>query len=108
VLQARSDIDATSDVCGVIGLDNVFAAVIESTVANDKAVSSLGKAPLVVLGNRIAHNRQTCAVVPAMPRRAVDSEPSSKWPIDFGEGAGFGLAVIPTETTSLGQLLRSF
>ena len=43
VLQARSDIDATPDVCGVIGFDNVFAAVIESTVANDEACPPLAR-----------------------------------------------------------------
>ena len=59
VLHARSNIDTTPDVCGVIGLDNVFADVIESTVANDEAVASLDKVPLVAHGNRIAHNGQT-------------------------------------------------
>jgi hypothetical protein len=48
MLQAWSNVNAAPDVCGVIGLQDIFAAVVEPTIAYDEAVASIGKVGLVV------------------------------------------------------------
>lgn len=52
-LQARSHVDATPNVCGVIGFDNVFAAIVERAVTNEEAVPSISAVGLVILRNCI-------------------------------------------------------
>jgi len=48
MLQAWSNVNAAPDVCGVIGLQDIFAALVEPTIAYDEAVASIGKVGLVV------------------------------------------------------------
>jgi hypothetical protein len=48
MLLAWSNVNAAADECGVTGLQDIFAAVVEPTIAYDEAVASIGKVGLVV------------------------------------------------------------
>jgi hypothetical protein len=56
MLQARSHVDATPNVCGVIGFDNVFAAIVEPTVTDEEAESSISEIGLVILITNISND----------------------------------------------------
>ena len=49
VLQAGGEVKAAPDVRGVVGLDNVFAAVVQSAIAEEKAEAAIGEIVLVIL-----------------------------------------------------------
>jgi hypothetical protein len=49
VLQAGSNVDAAPKVGSVVGLHNIFAAVVESAIAQEEAETAVGEVGLVVL-----------------------------------------------------------
>lgn len=54
MLQAWSNVNVAPDACGAIGLQDIFAAVVEPTIAYDEAVVSIGKVGLVVKRDTVA------------------------------------------------------
>lgn len=54
MLLAWSNVNAAADECGVTGLQDIFAAVVEPTIAYDEAVASIGKVGLVVKRDTVA------------------------------------------------------
>jgi len=54
MLQAWSNVNVAPDACGAIGLQDIFAAVVEPTIAYDEALVSIGKVGLVVKRDTVA------------------------------------------------------
>src|SRR5262249_41352853 len=55
MLQSRRNINTAPNVCGVISLHDFFPAVPQRTITDQKSVASIGKIPLVILADRVAH-----------------------------------------------------
>ena len=73
VLQAGREIDAAPDVDGVVGLQNIFAAVVELAIAEQKAEAAIGEVGLVILLDCVRDEGDAGAVLLAMPPGAVGS-----------------------------------
>ncbi len=97
MLQARSHVDATPNMCSVIGFDNILAAIIERTVPDEEAGSSVSEVSLVILGNCVRENCQTRAVVSAMPDGAFGAYTRGEGLIDFRVGEGLSFSIVPAK-----------
>ena len=62
----------------VIGFDDFFAAIVESAVTDEEAVSSISDVGLLILGNCVVDEGQPRAVVSAMPQGAMGAWTSGK------------------------------
>jgi len=71
MLHAWRDVNAAPHVQRVVALDDVFTAVVQSSVAKQEPIASSGKVGLVILRNRVAHQRQPRAIIAAMPQGAI-------------------------------------
>src|SRR6202007_1601527 len=98
VLEARRNIDTPPQVRGVIGLEDVFPAIIEPAVTEEEAQSAVSKIDLVVLGDGIGHERDSCAIEAAMPPWTLSLQTSDESLVDFGISERFCLAVVPSQT----------
>ena len=67
VLQAGREVDAAPDVDGVISLQNIFAAVVELAIAEEKAEAAIGQVGLVILLDGVRDKRESGAILFAMP-----------------------------------------
>ena len=106
VLHAGGEINSAPDVHGVVGLEDIFAAVGEVAVAEEKAEASGGEIVLVIFLDGVADEGDAGAVLLAMPPRAVRAHAFGEGLIDFGVGEGFGLAVVPSEAGEGGEVVR--
>src|SRR5271166_1568305 len=104
VLQAGCDIDAAPDVEGVVGLQNIFAAVVQLAVAEEKTEAAIGEVGLVVLLDGVRYKSDSCAILLTMPPGAVRAQSAIYGLIDFGVSEGFGLAVIPAYAGESGEV----
>ena len=104
VLDAGGEINATPDVDGVVGLEDVFAAVVESAVAEQKAEAAVREIVLVILLDGVGDEGDAGAVLLAMPPCAVRADAFGESLVDFGVGEGFGLAVVPSEAGEGGEV----
>ena len=101
-----ADIDAAPHVDRVVSLHDIFAAVVERAIAEEKAEAAIGEVDLVVLLDCVGNKSNAGAVLLAMPPCAVRSKSFGEGLIDFRVGEGFGLAVIPAEAGECGQVAR--
>src|ERR1700722_12356677 len=97
MLQARRQVNTAPHVDGVIGLEDVLAAVVEMAVAEQKAQAPGGEIILVIPLDGIAHKGGPGAILFAVPPRAIRPHAFGKGLIDFRIREGLGLAVIPPE-----------
>ena len=104
VLQAGREVDAAPDVGCVVGLHDIFAAVVETAVAEQEAEAAIGEVGLVILLDCVGDESDAGAVLLAMPPGAVCAESLGESLIDFRVGEGFGLAVIPAEAGEGGEV----
>src|ERR1700691_4380278 len=97
MLQARCEINASPHMHCVVGLQNIFSAVIEFAVAEQEAEAAIGEVGLMIFTDCIADESDAGAVLFAVPPGSVGAESLGESLIDFCISEGFGLAVIPAE-----------
>ena len=71
MLHARCNVDTAPHVQRVIALDDVFTTVVQSSVAKQEPIASIGKVGLVIFRNRVTHQRQPRAIIAAVPQGAI-------------------------------------
>ncbi len=74
----------------VVGLQNVFAAVVQVAVAEEETESSGGQIVLVIFFDGVADEGDAGAVLLAVPPCAIGSNALDESLVDFGVGEGFG------------------
>jgi hypothetical protein len=84
MLYAWSEKDAAPGVDSVVGLDDIFAAVIQFAVAEEEAQAAIGEVNLVLPGNCVGDAGDAGAILFPAPPRAIRAQPSGKCLIDFG------------------------
>src|ERR1035437_6845879 len=90
VLHAGRQINTAPHVNGVIGLEDVFAAVVEVAVAEEESEAAAVEVVLVILLDRIPHEAHAGATLLALPPRAARSHTFRERLIHFRIGEGFG------------------
>jgi len=86
ILQPRCRVDPAPHMNRVVSLDDVFAPVVEGAIAKKKTVAPKCKVVLVIFRNRIAHESQACAILAAVPHRAVSADAPRETLPHFCEG----------------------
>ena len=86
VLQAGGEVDAAPDVDGVVGLENIFAAVVEMAVAEKESDAAVGEIVLVILLDGIADEGQARTILLTVPPGAARSHALGKCLLDFSVG----------------------
>src|ERR1700683_190319 len=81
---------------GVIGLDDIFAAVIQAAIAEQKSQATECQVFLVVAGDAVRDHGYTRAIEIATPARATCAQPKFKCLVIFRVGIGFVLTFVPT------------
>jgi len=76
VLHSRRNIDSSPDVRRVIRFNDVLPSIIQPAVAQQKSKAAIGQIYLMIFLDSIRHERNTRAVLRAMPERAIHPTPS--------------------------------
>ena len=97
VLQTGCDVDAAPDVGGVVGLENILAAIVELAVTEEESKTARGEIFLVVFLDGVGDEGDAGAVLLAMPPRAIGADALREGLVDFGVGERFSLAVVPAK-----------
>src|SRR5438128_3691482 len=74
VLQAGGEIQSAPHLCRIVTLDNIFAAVPESTVADEKTIATIGQIDLMIFSNRVAYDGYAGAISPTAPNCTLHAE----------------------------------
>ena len=90
-------VNAAPNVDGVVGLKNIFAAVVQLAVAEQKSQAAGREIILVIFLDGIGDEGDAGAILFAMPPGAVRSHAFGEGLIHFRIGERFGLAVVPAE-----------
>src|SRR5467141_2998540 len=98
VLQSERRINPAPHVQRVIGLDNILAPVIETAIAQKKALATERKVFLVIPRDAICNEYQTRAVKFPAPLLATAANSNFCRLIHFGVGERFMPALVPSPT----------
>ncbi len=98
VLEAGREVDPAPRVHGVIGFQDIFAAVVEAAVAEKKSEAACREIILVILLDGIADEGEAGAILFAMPPSAVRAHSFGESLIHFRVGEGFGLCRCPSRS----------
>lgn len=69
VLCAKSEVNATPKMRGVVSFHNVFGPITKCAITQQKAETAIGKINLMIFADAVGDYRHTCAVEPG-PGRA--------------------------------------
>src|SRR5215469_5490895 len=106
VLEPGSEVDPAPDVQRVVGLDDVFPAVVEASVTEKEAQTPGREIVLMILLDGVGNEGDAGAVLFAMPPRAVGADAQRDRLIVFGVGEGFGLSVVPSDAGESREVRR--
>src|SRR5260370_14477483 len=95
ILKPNGGISDAPGVQGVVGFDDIFAAVVEAAVAEKKAEASEGQILLVVARDSIGDERQAGAIDFAAPSFAAGAHAEQGGCVDFGIRRGFVARFLP-------------
>jgi hypothetical protein len=73
VLHSRREIDSAPDMRRIVGLENVFAAVVQMAIAEEETQSTIGQIILMVFLDSVGEESDAGAILLAMPLGAADS-----------------------------------
>src|SRR5216684_1284730 len=90
----------------VIGLDDIFAAVVQVPIAEEEAEAAIGEVGLVISADCVGDECDASAILLAAPPCTICAQSSGESLIDFRVCEGFGLAVVPAEAAECGQIAR--
>src|ERR1035437_2167460 len=99
---------STPRVPSVVAFDDILAAVVELTIAQQESKPPQAQIVLMIVLDSIAHEHQSQLVVGAMP--AAESIVSSRFYglVHLGVGKGFVLSLVPAEAAEGAQIFRKF
>ena len=63
MLQVRGCVNSAPDMRGVVGLDNIFATVIQTAVSEKKAQASVGEIKLMIFADGVRDDRYARAIL---------------------------------------------
>src|ERR1700693_1370605 len=72
-LEAGGEVNAAPDVDRVVGFQNIFAAVVESSIAEEEAEAAIGEVVLVILLDGVRDQGESGAILFATPPCAACS-----------------------------------
>ncbi len=108
VLEVEGVEEATPGVQGVIGFDDVFAAVVEGAIAEQKAEPTQAQIVLMVAFDGVGDHGKACFVCGAAPTRAGIVGACFDGLVHLCVCEGFVLALIPTEAAEDAQVWSEF
>ena len=106
VLHTGRQVNTAPSVDGVVGLKDVFAAVIQLAVAEQESQTARREIVLVIFLDAVGHERDAGTILLAMPPSAVGSHALREGLVHLRVGEGLGLAVVPSEAAEGGEIVR--
>src|SRR5580658_5939692 len=96
MLQAKRWIDAAPGMERVIGFDDIFAAIVQAAVAQQKSFAAQREIFLVFARDSVGNEDDASAVPLALPKRAFQGGTKLIRLIHFRVGVGFVLPFVPS------------
>ena len=90
----------------VVGLDDVFPAIVQMAIAEQKAETSGGEIVLVILLDGVRDQGDAGAILRAMPPGPAGAQAHDECLVDLRVRERFGLAVVPSGARKGGQVVR--
>src|SRR5271170_6533021 len=97
ILQIRAQLESSPHMRSVIALYQVFAAVSQSSIPQNKTEPAQGKVLRVYGGNGIGCEGDSGAVEVPLPRWTEHDDAARKGLVNFRKRPRFGFAVVPSE-----------
>src|ERR1035437_8894850 len=89
----------------VVGLKNIFAAIIQLAIAQQESQAARREIVLVIFLDGVGHERDAGAILLAMPPCALGSHALRKGLVYLRVGERLGLTVVPSEAAEGGEIL---
>src|SRR5260370_21818591 len=94
-LKPEGRVGAAPRVQCVVRFDDIFAAIVETAVAQDNHEAAKSEILLVVARDSVGHEGEAGAIEPSAPAHSTGPEAEQDGFVDFGVGVRFVAALVP-------------